>query len=240
MAVIDVPSWLPGLLGPVTWKENGTAKAARAILNFVGVTITDDGSQLTFTVNPSSPSGLAAGIATWLATPSSANLRAAMTDETGSGALMFAPTGTGLPHIVAGVLQAASSLLVNADVDPAAAIALSKLAPIVATENIATAGVLDDLALATASTVPITMVRLTDAGALDLTGVAGGASGRIVILLPVGAGGLTVRHENAGSTADNRILIAGAADFTVVTDAPVVLLYDSTTARWRAGILRWS
>lgn len=47
--------------------------------------------------------GLGAGIATWLATPSSANLAAAVTGETGSGALVFgtgptlsAPTITGL------------------------------------------------------------------------------------------------------------------------------------------------
>lgn len=35
-------------------------------------------------------SGLGTGIATWLATPSSANLASAITDETGSGALVFA------------------------------------------------------------------------------------------------------------------------------------------------------
>lgn len=35
-------------------------------------------------------SGLGTGIATWLATPSSANLAAAVTDETGTGALVFA------------------------------------------------------------------------------------------------------------------------------------------------------
>jgi hypothetical protein len=34
-------------------------------------------------------SGLGAGVATWLATPSSANLAAAVTDETGTGALVF-------------------------------------------------------------------------------------------------------------------------------------------------------
>jgi len=39
---------------------------------------------------PSSLGGLGAGVATWLATPSSANLLAAITDETGSGALVFA------------------------------------------------------------------------------------------------------------------------------------------------------
>jgi hypothetical protein len=39
-------------------------------------------------------SGLAAGIASWLATPSSANLITAVTDETGSGALVFANSPT--------------------------------------------------------------------------------------------------------------------------------------------------
>ena len=39
-------------------------------------------------------SGLGSGVATWLATPSSANLAAAVTDETGSGALVFATSPT--------------------------------------------------------------------------------------------------------------------------------------------------
>lgn len=46
----------------------------------------------TSTITPAvgSITGLATGIATWLATPSSANLLAAITDETGTGALVFA------------------------------------------------------------------------------------------------------------------------------------------------------
>ncbi|NPU63393.1 hypothetical protein HL667_00085 [Bradyrhizobium sp. 83012] len=39
-------------------------------------------------------SGLASGIASWLATPSSANLAAALTDETGTGAAVFANSPT--------------------------------------------------------------------------------------------------------------------------------------------------
>lgn len=39
-------------------------------------------------------SGLASGIATFLATPSSANLRTALTDETGTGSAVFANTPT--------------------------------------------------------------------------------------------------------------------------------------------------
>lgn len=45
-----------------------------------------------------------AGVATWLGTPSSANLAAAVTDETGSGALVFANT----PTLVTPVLGAAT------------------------------------------------------------------------------------------------------------------------------------
>ncbi len=46
------------------------------------------------------------------------------------------PTGTGIPHIIAGAQQAAASLIVDADVHASAAIALSKLAGLAA--NIAT------------------------------------------------------------------------------------------------------
>ena len=62
-------------------------------------------------------SGLGSGVATWLATPSSANLAAAVTGETGSGALVFgtsptidAPTVTG---ILAGVTGTFSTKVVT-------------------------------------------------------------------------------------------------------------------------------
>ncbi len=52
-------------------------------------------------------SGLGTGVATFLATPSSANLRSAVTDETGTGALVFANTPT-LVTPVLGVATATS------------------------------------------------------------------------------------------------------------------------------------
>lgn len=45
-------------------------------------------------------SGLGANVATFLATPSSANLRAAVTDETGTGALLFAGGAMGTPSSI--------------------------------------------------------------------------------------------------------------------------------------------
>lgn len=54
-------------------------------------------------------SGLAAGVATFLATPSSANLATAMTDETGTGANVFANT----PTLVTPVLGSATATTIN-------------------------------------------------------------------------------------------------------------------------------
>jgi hypothetical protein len=54
-------------------------------------------------------SGLGADVATFLATPSSANLRTAVTDETGTGALVFANT----PTLVTPVLGVATATSVN-------------------------------------------------------------------------------------------------------------------------------
>lgn len=53
--------------------------------------------------------GLGTGVATWLATPSSANLAAAVTDETGSGALVFATS----PTLVTPAIGAATATSIN-------------------------------------------------------------------------------------------------------------------------------
>jgi hypothetical protein len=59
-------------------------------------------------------SGLGTGVATFLATPSSANLRTVVTDETGSGALVFAtsPTLT-TPTLVTPTLGVATATSIN-------------------------------------------------------------------------------------------------------------------------------
>lgn len=54
-------------------------------------------------------SGLGAGVATWLATPSSSNLAIAVTGETGTGALVFATT----PTLVTPILGVATATSIN-------------------------------------------------------------------------------------------------------------------------------
>jgi hypothetical protein len=82
---------------------NGTAVTA-ATQTLTNKTI--DGASNTLTVRIANDvSGLAAGVATFLGTPSSANLASAVTDETGSGALVF---GTS-PTLTTPVLGAATA-----------------------------------------------------------------------------------------------------------------------------------
>lgn len=106
---IDVSSWLPNLL-PVLIKVAGTAQTARRYVNFVGMTAADDSAndQCTLTVSPSTLSGLGTGVATWLATPTTANLLAAVTGETGTGALVFGTSPTLATPVINGQTQGAA------------------------------------------------------------------------------------------------------------------------------------
>lgn len=80
--------------------------------------------------------------------------------------------------------------------------------------------------LSTASTL-----RLNTDASRTLTGLAGGADGRIIIVHNIGSFALVLADENASSTAGNRFALT--ANTTLSTDDSCILRYDSTTARWR-------
>ena len=109
MTTPDVSSWLPNLL-PVLIKVAGTAQTARRYVNFVGGTAADDSTndQCTITFSTSTLSGLGTGVGTWLATPSSANLAACVTGETGTGALVFGTSPTLATPVINGQIQGAA------------------------------------------------------------------------------------------------------------------------------------
>lgn len=120
--------YLPNMIGVLTLEGDGTEQTVkRGTINFVGATVTDDpvnertdveitgggggtpaGSSGDIQTNDAGSFGAltpGTGVATFLATPSSANLKAAVTDETGTGgALVFADT----PTLVTPVIGAAT------------------------------------------------------------------------------------------------------------------------------------
>jgi hypothetical protein len=99
---------------------NGTAVTA-ATQTLTNKTI--DGASNTLTVRIANDvSGLGTGVATFLTTPSSANLASAVTDETGSGALVFGTSPT-LTTPVLGAASATSIALPDALIGSATATA---------------------------------------------------------------------------------------------------------------------
>src|SRR5207237_614018 len=77
------------------------------------------------------------------------------------------------------------------------------------------------------------VLRLTPSGATrNLTGLTGGADGRVVVFMNVGSQDVILKHD-VTSTAANRFYGPNSADMTVKANEMVILVYDSTSSRWR-------
>jgi hypothetical protein len=74
-----------------------------------------------------------------------------------------------------------------------------------------------------------------DGGAADrnITGLAGGAEGRILAIINIGTtNSLVLKDQSASSSATNRFLFG--ADVTVGPNKEIALRYDAVSGRWRA------
>lgn len=76
-----------------------------------------------------------------------------------------------------------------------------------------------------------TVLRLTSDATRTITGLQGGADGRLICLLNVGSNDIVLANESASSTAGNRFTIV--ADLTMPPTQSILLIYDSTSSRWR-------
>ena len=76
---------------------------------------------------------------------------------------------------------------------------------------------------------------VADAGITGLVALTG--SGKILFkkLYNAGSYNLTLRHQNAGSLAANRLIIPGGADLILAPNDVVDLFYDTVSQRWRVG-----
>jgi hypothetical protein len=115
--------------------------------------------------------------------------RRATVSQLPSGA---APTGTGIPHIVGGVQDAASSLIVNADVHASAAIAASKVVQ------------------ATGTGIPHVTAGVLDAASSLIVNADVSASAAIAASKVVQATGTGIPHVVAGALSAASSLIVNA------------------------------
>ena len=80
-------------------------------------------------------------------------------------------------------------------------------------------------------------VRLSSPADAEITGFAAVLSTDVLQrkLYNVGSYNITLKHQNAGSSAANRLIIPGGADLVMSPDDVVDLFYDVTSQRWRIG-----
>jgi hypothetical protein len=69
-------------------------------------------------------------------------------------------------------------------------------------------------------------VRLTVDAARDITGLATGATGRVIVLNNQSAFTITLKHNNAGSDANKRFFLPGAVDLALNQYGSATLYYD--------------
>jgi hypothetical protein len=185
-------------------------------------------------------SGLGTGVATFLATPSSANLLAAVTNETGTGALVFGTSPTLTTPISATLTSPAGNNLTLGTGTSGAAITVLSASNNVGIGTITPASLVELKAAAGSL-----HQRFTD-NTTGLIGFIGGANG---ILSGAGANTMAVRAENglflsgAGNTNAHLVLnsssqvLIGTTDGTGLTGSGGLKIASSAAGSAGAGAL---
>lgn len=76
------------------------------------------------------------------------------------------------------------------------------------------------------------VLQIASDAARSVSGLAGGAEGRIVALINIGSQPVTLLDDNTASVSSNRFLLGGGLILTAKQAA--ILRYDGTAARWQA------
>lgn len=79
------------------------------------------------------------------------------------------------------------------------------------------------------------IVRISSNAAVNITGIVAASSGDARLLSNVGSFTITLKHQDTGSTAANRIIGVNSADVEIPANGSAVVYYDGTDSRWRAG-----
>ena len=76
-----------------------------------------------------------------------------------------------------------------------------------------------------------TVMRIASDAAWDITGIADGHVGRIMVLNNVGSFNITIKNNSVSSIAENRFLMQG--DVVLLPNESAMFIYDDTDNRWR-------
>ena len=161
-------------------------------------------------------SGLGTGVATFLATPSSANLAAALTDETGSGANVFGTSPTISSPTITGTGAIAGTFTGNLTGNVTGNVSGTSGST---TGNAATA-----TALATGRTFQLT-------GDVEASGVTFDGTGNVSLTTVIGTGAIVNADVNsAAAIAYSKLNLAGSITSSDITNGTIVNADISDTA----------
>lgn len=98
------------------------------------------------------------------------------------------------------------------------------------TIDVSTTGNIDDLDFQYCS-----VIRMTNASLATIRGLKAGFPGQEVTIISTGAGQVNLSHQNAGSSAANRLINTVTSGITPLAagKGQATYKYDDTTARWR-------
>lgn len=157
---------------------------------------------------------LGAGVATFLATPSSANLKSAVTDETGSGALVFADTPTFVTPLLG---TPTSGVLTNCTGLPCSSLTVGDFNSLAIYGYLGTVKTDTSTSYATINSDTGKIVELNNGSAIGVTLHKAAPVGHNCIFVQMGAGQVTFAAESGGSMRAYLSLTKTAGQYAAVS-----------------------
>lgn len=114
---------------------------------------------------------------------------------------------------------------INGMVETVSAHKLNSLQPV--SQNVATAATI------TALNSDKHIVEMTGATATDIQGVDADGDSWHLIIHNRSTATVTLKHENAGASAANRLKLPGALDHSIEANSTATLIYSSSESRWK-------
>lgn len=240
----DTSKYLPKLLGPVAFADNGTAVNAASTINIIGATIAYDDETDTLDVDVGGGGGsvdLTSDVTGVLPAANGGTGASNLTFPSGPATIVARTTTETLQNksmsFGSNTFTMTSAQLATACSDETGSGALvfgtNPTITAAAVTNSTSGGTINDCTLGS-SAGSLRRLRFTNATGPTITGFdsTGVADGTILRVIAV-AGVLAVTHEGAGSSAANRVTLQSGTTINIAVGCFTMFEYDGTSSRWR-------